>query len=133
MTKRQEIVLQNGEVMIAGENWCRDVIIPNSLKITPRKEQKSKKEEKQKGNGKGKRTNKNKTKEIARDQEIEVTKDNSQELVQEIDDFVQKMDGPERQEIVPTQTDSEHPERGNQGYPSHPKIQMDMKHQTRMK
>jgi hypothetical protein len=111
---RQEIVLQNGEVMIAGENWCRDVIIPNSLKITPRKKQKSKKEEKQKGNGKGKRSNKNKTKENAGDQEIEVTQDNAQELVQEIDDLIQTLDEPERQENVPTPTDSAPPDQGNQ-------------------
>ena len=91
---RQEIFLQNGERIIVGEDWCRDVIIPNTLKITQRKKQESEEEEKRKGNGKGKRTN---TKETATAQEIEVTKDTSHELVQEIDDFVQKMDEPERQ------------------------------------
>ena len=35
---RQEIQLQNGKRIIVGEDWCKDVEIPNKLKITNRKE-----------------------------------------------------------------------------------------------
>ena len=72
------IQLQNGERIVVGEDWCKDVEIPTKLKI--------KSEEKKKGSGKGKRSNQTQNHENAEAKEPEVTKNSSQHDAPELND-----------------------------------------------